>query len=167
MRVSRAGTPEAALHVIRLLISDFDGVMTDNRVTVAQDGRESVVCSRADGQGVNLLRAADVEVVIVSTEENPVVAARATKLGVEVIQGCRDKAEAVRELLEARELDPADAAFVGNDVNDLPGFAEVGTTFAPNDAHPSVREVADVVTSTDGGDGVIREIADLLAGGPQ
>ena len=147
---------------IRLVVTDFDGVMTDNRVLVFDDGREAVYCTRSDGLGCDLLRDAGVEVVILSTETNPVVTARARKLGIDVVQGCRDKGPAVRELLAHRGLGPHEVAYVGNDVNDLPAFGEVRLSIAPSDAHPDVRRVATIVTATAGGAGVLREVADIV-----
>jgi YrbI family 3-deoxy-D-manno-octulosonate 8-phosphate phosphatase len=147
---------------VRLLVTDFDGVMTDNRVVVFDDGHEAVQCTRSDGLGCDLLREAGIDVVILSTETNPVVAARAEKLQVDVIQGCGDKGAAMRELLSARRLGRDEVAYVGNDVNDLPAFAEVALAIAPSDAHPDVRRAATVVTVAAGGGGVLREVADLL-----
>jgi YrbI family 3-deoxy-D-manno-octulosonate 8-phosphate phosphatase len=149
---------------VRLVVTDFDGVLTDDRVLVLEDGREAVFCTRADGLGCGLLRAAGIEVVILSTETNPVVSARAAKLGVTALQGCPDKGAAMRSLLAERGLDGGDVVYVGNDVNDLPAFAEAGFTVAPADAHPRVRRVASVVTGAKGGEGVLREIADMLCG---
>jgi YrbI family 3-deoxy-D-manno-octulosonate 8-phosphate phosphatase len=155
-----------AVDPIRLVICDFDGVLTDDRVLVLEDGTEGVVCSRADGLACSLLRAAGIETVIVSTERNPVVSARARKLAVDVVQDCADKGAAVRELLATRGLTREHAAYIGNDVNDLDAFAEVRLRIAPGDAHPSVRRRADVVTETPGGHGVLREVADLLLPAP-
>ena len=152
------------LRDIRIVISDFDGVMTDNRVLVWEDGREGVVCSRADGLACSLLRAAGIETVIISTERNPVVSARAQKLGIEAVQDCADKGAAVRAVLAERSLTAADAAFIGNDVNDLPAFSEVGLRIAPSDAHSELRARADIVTHVSGGGGVLREVADILIG---
>jgi 3-deoxy-D-manno-octulosonate 8-phosphate phosphatase (KDO 8-P phosphatase) len=159
----RSGAPE---HDIRLVITDFDGVMTDNRVVVFQDGREAVVCNRADGLGCSLLRDSGIEVVVLSTETNPVVAARGAKLAVEVVQACADKREAVREIMVARRLERRQVVFVGNDVNDLPAFGEVGFTVAPSDAHADVRAAAGIVTTARGGEGVLRELADHLQATP-
>lgn len=149
---------------VRLVVSDFDGVMTDDRVLVFDDGREAVICTRADGMGCDVLRRAGIEVVVLSTETNPVVSARAAKLGVDAVQSCSDKGAAMRELLAVRGLDRGDVVYVGNDVNDLPAFAEAGFTVAPADAHPDVRGVASLVTAAPGGGGVLREVADLLTG---
>jgi YrbI family 3-deoxy-D-manno-octulosonate 8-phosphate phosphatase len=150
---------------IRLVVSDFDGVMTDGRVLVFDDGREAVWCTRSDGLGCDLLRHAGIEVLILSTERNPVVAARAGKLDVGVIQGCADKGAAMRQVLAERGLRRDQVAYVGNDVNDLPAFAEVDTRIAPSDAHRSVLELATIVTQCRGGDGVLREVADIVRGG--
>ena len=90
---------------IDLLILDFDGVLTDNRVYVAQDGQETVACHRGDGWGIGLLKNAGLEIIILSTETNPVVSARAKKLGVSCIQNCADKAGAIHEIIAKMGLD--------------------------------------------------------------
>jgi YrbI family 3-deoxy-D-manno-octulosonate 8-phosphate phosphatase len=149
---------------IDLLVTDFDGVLTDNRVLVSEDGRESVVCSRADGTACDLLRAAGLPVLILSTERNPVVAARAAKLRVEVLQDCPDKAVALRELAADGGLDLARVMYVGNDVNDAGALAVVGWPVVPADAHPAVVGLARHVTAARGGAGVLRELADTLLG---
>lgn len=151
-------------HDLDLIIYDFDGVMTDNCVLVLEDGREAVRANRADGLGIEMIRAAGLRQVLVSTERNPVVAARARKLGLNVIQGCRDKAAAVRRLCESEGLDPKRLAFVGNDVNDLTVMEAVGHTIAPADAHPTVLARVNWVTQSGGGRGVIREIAEQILG---
>lgn len=151
-----------AIGPIRLIVLDFDGVMTDNRVYVFEDGREAVACNRADGIGCELLQAAGVELLILSTEENPVVAARAHKIKVPVRHGVRDKALALGQILRERDLNPEWVMYVGNDVNDLSAMRLVGWPAAPADAHPSVRSIARIVTRARGGEGVVREIADRL-----
>jgi 3-deoxy-D-manno-octulosonate 8-phosphate phosphatase (KDO 8-P phosphatase) len=148
--------------IVELIVTDFDGVMTDNRVYVFDDGREAVACNRADGLGCELLRAAGIEILILSTETNPVVAARARKIGVAVEQGVRDKGAALSALIAARGLDPARVMYVGNDVNDLAAMKLIGWPAAPADAHESVRALARIVTRARGGEGVVREIADRL-----
>jgi YrbI family 3-deoxy-D-manno-octulosonate 8-phosphate phosphatase len=151
---------------IRLVATDFDGVMTDNRVFVFEDGREGVVCNRADGLACDLFRAAGVDVTIVSTERNPVVEARARKLGVPATVGLTDKRTALLHLMERRGLDEAAVMFVGNDVNDVDAMGAVGWPAAPADAHPSALAVARIVTRARGGEGVLRELADLVLGNP-
>lgn len=144
--------------VVRLVVTDFDGVHTDNRVLVDQDGHEAVVCNRADGLACDLLRRRGIEVVILSTERNPVVTARATKLRIDCVQGSSHKGEALAELCRGRGVDPAEVLFVGNDVNDLPAAEVAGWFAVPADAHPDVRPLADHVTAAAGGAGVLREL---------
>lgn len=144
------------------VITDFDGVHTDDRAYVDSDGREMVLVSRSDGMGVALLRRSGVKVLVMSTEHNPVVAARARKLGVPVLQGLADKRTVLRDWLTIEGLDPARVAYVGNDVNDLGPMAEVGWPVAVPDAHPRVRAAARVVLSRVGGDGAVRELCDRV-----
>jgi len=150
---------------VRAVVTDFDGVHTDDRATVDEDGRESVTVSRSDGFGIGLLRRAGLPFLILSKERNPVVSARAAKLGVEVLQAVDDKASAIREWAERRGIDLAQVAYVGNDVNDLPAMRLVGWPVAVADARPEVREAARVVLERRGGHGAIRELADTLVRG--
>jgi YrbI family 3-deoxy-D-manno-octulosonate 8-phosphate phosphatase len=144
------------------VVFDFDGVLTDNRVWVFEDGREAVCCNRADGLAFDEFRARKLPAVILSTEKNPVVAARAKKLQVPAIQGSSDKAESLRQLCAAEKWDPARVLYVGNDLNDLGAMTLSGFSVATADAHPHIRSVAKYVLQTAGGAGVAREIARLL-----
>jgi YrbI family 3-deoxy-D-manno-octulosonate 8-phosphate phosphatase len=144
------------------VITDFDGVHTDDSVTVAQDGRESVRVSRADGLGVERLRSVGIPLLIVSKEINPVVGARAAKLGVEVVQGVEDKRSVVRDWLARRNISLHRAAYLGNDVNDLGPMGLVGWPVAVADAHPSVRQAARLVLANSGGNGAVRELCDFV-----
>ncbi|MEV0994191.1 N-acetylneuraminate synthase family protein [Nonomuraea sp. NPDC050202] len=144
------------------VITDFDGVHTDDRAYVDSDGREMVLVSRSDGMGVSLLKRSGVKVLIMSTEQNPVVAARARKLGVPVLQGLADKRTVLRDWLRIEGLDPARVAYVGNDVNDLGPMGEVGWPIATPEAHPRVRAAARVVLTTAGGSGAVRELCDRV-----
>lgn len=147
---------------VGLLVLDFDGVMTDNRVWVDGQGRESVAAHRGDGWGLARLREAGVEVVVLSTETDPVVAARCGKLGLPVVQGLADKGAALRDLLRDREMEPGHVVYLGNDVNDLPCFPLVGCAVVVADAHPEAAAQADLVLSRAGGRGAVRELCDLL-----
>lgn len=149
------------------LITDFDGVHTDDRATIDSEGRESVTVSRADGAGVAALTRAGVPVVILSRETNAVVAARGRKLGVEVLSGIEDKAFALAAWAERTGISLARSAYLGNDLNDLPAMAMVGWPVAVADAHPTVRSAARLVLSRQGGTGAVRELADhILASRP-
>lgn len=148
---------------LELIVYDFDGVMTDNRVFVSEDGIESVAANRGDGLGIGMIRRLGLEQFILSTEVNPVVRRRAEKLGLECIHGSSDKVSALRELCKDKGVDLTKVLFVGNDVNDLEAMKTAGYKVAPADSHVEVLRIADHVTSARGGHGVIRELADVLS----
>jgi N-acylneuraminate cytidylyltransferase len=147
---------------VKLLILDFDGVITDNRVWVDENGREMVAANRSDSLGLNMLRAAGVETLVISKETNPVVAARCRKMDIACIQGEDDKQTALLKVLEQRHVDPAQVVYLGNDVNDLPCFQLVGWAVAVADALPEVARKADYLLSKSGGHAAVRELCDLL-----
>lgn len=147
---------------IELVAFDFDGVFTDNTVFVDQNGIESVRCFRSDGIGLSKLRELGVEIVIISTEKNPVVSRRAIKLNIECIQGVDDKSKAIEEFCNSKNISLKNTAFVGNDVNDIPAFKKVGLPIAVADAYEEVLEFVTYITKINGGKGVVREICDLI-----
>jgi N-acylneuraminate cytidylyltransferase len=147
---------------IELLVFDFDGVMTDDRVWVDQNGHESVAANRRDGLGIALLHKVGIPMVVLSTETNPIVAARCRKLQLTAIQGVGDKQAALRSLLEERNLDPQHVIYVGNDINDLPCFPLVGFAVVVANAHPDVIAQADLVLTHKGGHGAVRELCDKI-----
>ena len=147
---------------VALVVFDFDGVMTDDRVWVDQNGGESVAAHRGDGMGIALLRKAGIPAVVLSTESNPVVAARCRKLGLPLQQDLQDKAEALRKILAERQVAPAQVVYLGNDVNDLPCFPLVGCAVVVADAHPAAKAAADLVLEHNGGHGAVRELVDKL-----
>jgi N-acylneuraminate cytidylyltransferase len=149
---------------IKMIITDFDGVITDGRVWVDENGKETVVASRSDSMRIRQLRERGIEVMILSSEINPVVKARAKKMGIEAIHGMglNEKGEALNRFLAEKNLDPAQIIYVGNDFNDLPCFEIAGWAVAVADAYPEVIRAADFVLSKPGGYGAIRELCDLL-----
>jgi 3-deoxy-D-manno-octulosonate 8-phosphate phosphatase (KDO 8-P phosphatase) len=147
---------------IDLIVTDFDGVLTDDRVLVFDDGHEAVFCCRSDGLACDLLRGVGLEMMILSTETNPVVSERAAKLGIGVIQASTDKARALRELVDDRGLDLSRVMYIGNDVNDAGALSIVGWPVVPADAHPDVVALARFSTAAKGGNGVLREVASGL-----
>jgi N-acylneuraminate cytidylyltransferase len=159
--VKRARRPLPAN--LRLLVFDFDGVMTDNRVWVNEKGEEFVACNRSDGLGLDLLRRLGLDMLVLSTERNGVVGARCRKLGLPFEQGLADKAARLRTLLRDRGIDASDVVYVGNDVNDLDCMLLVGCAVAVADAHRDARRVADVVLTRAGGHGAVRELCDRVA----
>ena len=144
------------------VVTDFDGVHTDDRAAVDEHGHEAVVVSRSDGMGVSRLRRAGIRVLILSTETNPVVRARAGKLGVPVLNGVADKRQALLAWIADEGLDPQRVAYVGNDVNDLGALASVGWPVAVPDADPRVRALARVVLSRPGGHGAVRDLSERV-----
>lgn len=147
---------------VRLTVLDFDGTLTDDRVWVDQDGRESVVCSRRDGQGLEMLAAAGMEILVISKERNPVVTRRCEKLRIACWQGVDDKLTLLQELLAERNVDAKEAVYIGNDVGDLACMRHVGFSFAPADAHPDVLNEADLILNWPGGRGAVREMCEIL-----
>lgn len=147
----------------RFLVMDFDGVFTDNRVIVDENGVESVRADRSDGLGFGLLKAqTPVECLIISKERNLVVSQRAKKLGIPVLQAIDDKATALRAEMNKRGMRAEETIFVGNDVNDLPALDVAGFFVAPSDSHPEVLRRADLVLRNKGGRGALRELCDKL-----
>lgn len=147
---------------IRLVAFDFDGVFTDNMVYVFENGSEAVRCFRSDGIGLQKLKRLGIEIVIISTESNPVVSARARKLKIRCIQDCRDKRGALQDIVREKGITFAEVAFVGNDINDEPCLAAVGLPVVVSDAHPDVTPLAVYRTKTRGGYGAVREICDFF-----
>ncbi|GHF16628.1 acylneuraminate cytidylyltransferase [Streptomyces morookaense] len=159
-----AGDSRPARADVDAVVLDFDGTQTDDRVLIDADGRELVAVHRGDGLGVAALRRAGLELLILSTETNPVVAARGRKLGIPVVHGSAHKDHALKQWCEERGIAPERVLYAGNDVNDLPCFGLVGWPVAVADAHGSVRAAARAVTSAPGGSGAVREIASWLLG---
>jgi N-acylneuraminate cytidylyltransferase len=162
MRAQQRKEHAAVLAPVELLVLDFDGVLTDNRVWVDQEGREAVHCHRGDGWGIARVREAGVEVVVLSTETNPVVQARCRKLGIECVNGLDDKLSVLQEMADARSLDRDRIAYVGNDVNDLDAMRWVGIPIAVADAEDDVKRAAQLITERRGGEGAVREVCDLI-----
>jgi 3-deoxy-D-manno-octulosonate 8-phosphate phosphatase (KDO 8-P phosphatase) len=147
---------------VRLVVFDFDGVFTDNRVWVNERGEETLAFSRSDGLGLRRLDEIGVGYLIVSMEKNPIVGARAKKLGAECVQGVDDKLPIVREHATRLGVTLDETAYVGNDVNDAECLAAVGLPVVPADAWPEVVPLARLVLSRRGGDGCVRELCDTI-----
>jgi 3-deoxy-D-manno-octulosonate 8-phosphate phosphatase (KDO 8-P phosphatase) len=148
------------LRRVRLVVFDFDGVFTDNRVWLNERGEEMLAFSRSDGLGLRRLEAVGVRPLVVSTEPNPIVGARADKLRIECAQGIDDKLA----VLEERRGDVAltEVAYIGNDINDAACLRAVGLPVVPADAWPEVVPLARWVLSRPGGGGCVREFCDAV-----
>jgi YrbI family 3-deoxy-D-manno-octulosonate 8-phosphate phosphatase len=163
--VMPAGRPRRGMpKKIELIICDFDGVLTDNRVWTDQDGKEMIAAYRSDSLRIKELHELGIEVTILSSELNPVVAARAKKMEVDAVHGVgiHEKGRALREVLEQKNVKAEHAIYVGNDLNDLPCFEMAGWSVAVADAYPEVIRAADYVLTKAGGHGALRELCDLI-----
>ncbi|HSS97647.1 MAG TPA: acylneuraminate cytidylyltransferase [Terriglobales bacterium] len=148
---------------VKMLVMDFDGVLSDNRVWTDETGKESIAANRSDGLGIEMLqKAGGVEIFVISREENPVVARRCEKLGIAFKKGVESKGEALKQLLTESKMAPDHVVFLGNDTNDLPCFPLVGCAIAVADSHLEVLRQADLRLTNRGGHGAVRELCDLI-----
>lgn len=143
---------------IDLIALDFDGVLTNNLVHLDMNGKEWVTCSRADGLAFDILKLLKKPVLIVSTEKNPVVSARANKLKIPVYQGVNNKVEVIKKIINDKGYKSERVLFVGNDLNDYHAMSFCGFSVCPCDSHREIKNLADLVLNSKGGDGVLREL---------
>jgi YrbI family 3-deoxy-D-manno-octulosonate 8-phosphate phosphatase len=150
------------LKEIKLIVFDFDGVFTDNKVIVDETGKEYVTCSRFDGLGLERLRKMKLASLILSTEKNGLVRKRAKKLKIECVNDCPDKLAKLKEIAKDRKLSLSEIAFVGNDINDFDCLCKVGVPIIVADAHSDLKKYFKNITEKNGGHGAVREICDEL-----
>jgi len=148
---------------VSLLVMDFDGVMTDDRVWVDAEGNEMVAANRGDGLGLERVqKLTDIRVMVLSKETHPVVAARCKKLNIPLIQGVDEKPVALKKMLKKWGVPAEEVVYIGNDLNDLPCFPLVGFSVVPANALPEMKRAADLVLQKSGGFGAVRELCDIL-----
>jgi len=147
---------------IKLFVYDFDGVMTNNKVIVDQRGNESVIVNRGDGLAISIIKRMNIPQLILSTEANSVVLKRAKKLNINCINGVKDKKEKLKEYCIQNDINFKDVLYIGNDINDLDIMKMVGHPYCPSDAHESIKCISKRIMFSKGGDGVIRELLDLI-----
>jgi len=143
---------------IQAIFFDFDGVLTNNKVYLNQDGLEMVRCSRSDGLAFDILRQIKKPVYIVSTESNPIVSVRAKKLKVPVVQSINDKLSEVKRICKNENYNSDAVLFFGNDINDYSVMNYCGYSVCPHDSHEKIKEIATVICQKNGGDGVVMEL---------
>ena len=154
---------ELRLAAIRLAAFDVDGVFTDGKFRLRSDGTDEVGFDTRDGLGVRVLTESGIRVVMISGRRSDAVALRARSLGIERhVGGVSDKAEALRRIRVELDVDRNQTCFVGDDLQDLAAFSEAGLTVAVADAAAEVRDRADLVLTRPGGDGAVREVAELI-----
>ena len=149
---------------IKILVTDVDGVLTDSGMYYTESGDEIKKFNTRDGMGIVLLqRNFGIPTAIITRERTEMVARRASKLGIEhCFQGITQKLETFNKLLDDLKLTPGDAAYVGDDVNDLEVLEVAGFSFCPSDAEDEIKNIVGYVCEKKGGEGVIREIANLI-----
>ena len=148
---------------IRLLALDVDGTLTDGRLLMTEDGREIKAFHVHDGLGLKLLREHGIEVAIISARVSHAVELRAEQLGIDLVyQGKRDKRACLEEILRATGIAAQAAAYVGDDLPDLPPMSVCGLAVAVANARPEVAAAAHWQTRARGGEGAVREVADLI-----
>ena len=146
---------------IKLIVYDFDGVMTDNKVYIDQNGNEMVQVNRADGLGVSEIKKLGIKQIIISTEKNTVVSQRAKKLKIKCFQGVDNKREFLINYCN-NKFELNNVLFIGNDINDEEVMQIVGTSLCPADAVDRVKKISDYIFRSNGGDGIVRELFNLI-----
>lgn len=150
---------------IKLIVFDFDGVFTNNKVYLDEEGCESVQCNRGDGMGISLLKKTRIPLFILSTEKNPIVLKRAEKLGIPAFNNVENKLQFLEEYICKSNISSDSVCYVGNDVNDLECLKKVGLPVVPSDAHEEVKKFARIILKNKGGDGAVREFCDMFLKG--
>lgn len=162
MKIDCNCVPKEKQEKIKAIIMDFDGVHTDDRVIVSENGIEAVICSRSDGMGIELLRKQGMQLLILSKETNTVVMQRANKLNIDVIHGVENKYQVLSTWLSSNNLEWSEIAYVGNDINDIECLEKSGIGFVPQDANIKAKLASDFIISKNGGDGAIRQMAEIF-----
>jgi len=157
---------EEKIKHIKLIAMDFDGVFTDNRVFIDENGKETIICDRSDSLGIKMLKESrpDIKIIVISKETNNVVKARCDKLKIECKTGIDDKLTLFKKIIDAENVKPDEVAYMGNDVNDIECMQFAGIAIAVSDSHPQVLAMADYITLKKGGRGAIREFLDIVLG---
>ncbi|OGI19501.1 MAG: hypothetical protein A3B68_04225 [Candidatus Melainabacteria bacterium RIFCSPHIGHO2_02_FULL_34_12] len=148
---------------IRLIVLDVDGVLTDGSLFYSKDGEHIKRFNVRDGQGIKLAQAYKIEIAIISARECEIVKNRFNELGVKhIYQHCYDKAKKIKEIVSELNISLNEAAYIGDDILDVPVLEIVGLPVCPNDAHPSAQLKSKIITQTKGGIGCVRELIDLI-----
>ncbi|MFA5164054.1 MAG: HAD hydrolase family protein [Candidatus Omnitrophota bacterium] len=153
------------LKKVKLIVYDFDGVFTDNKVILMEDGKEGVIVNRSDGLAVSIFKKMGIPQIILSTERNPIVKARSRKLGIPALTCVNDKKKDLSSYCRKLNIPLHSVAYIGNDINDYEAMLCVGFPIAPADANSRIKGIAEIVTKTRGGEGVARELLDIFTRG--
>ncbi len=146
------------LDLVDCIFLDFDGVLTDNKVTLSSDGKEYVTCSRSDGLAIDILKRLKKEIIIISTEQSSVVKHRANKLKIQCYQKISNKEKELIKIASKNNIKLSKSIFIGNDVNDLKAMKLCKYSICPKDSHQSVKKFCDLVLKSKGGESIMREV---------
>lgn len=150
---------------INLIVYDFDGVMTDDRVLIDEHGSEFVFVNRSDGLAISFIKKLGLEQIIISSEQVPLVKKRGDKLGIQSFFGVGKKEDVLKNFCKKNNYSLDNVVFIGNDLNDLIVMNEVGFPICPKNAHPEIKNISKYVLPVNGGFGVVRSFYDLLTKG--
>ena len=149
-------------HQIVILFVDFDGTMTDNNVIINESGMEHVVCNRSDGWAIRLLKKQCIEVICLSSEKNPIVRKRCEKLDIQCFDGVFKKGDKIISTCKEKNISLSNAAFIGNDLNDISALTVVGLPIVVNDANVFTKDYANIVLNKKGGEGILLEFLEMM-----
>ena len=148
---------------IRLIVFDVDGVLTDGKLILGENGNEYKSFYVRDGQGLVMLMKTECDVAVITARSSKIVAERMASLGIKYIyQGEKNKGEALVKLVNKLGITFSEVAYAGDDVIDLPAMNKVALPIAVADAHPEVKKIAKFITDNNGGQGAVREICELI-----
>lgn len=148
---------------VQLLVLDVDGVLTDGKIFMSNQGDEIKAFCTQDGQGIKNLQATGVQVAIITARQSDIVVRRARELGIsDISQNCKDKGKALKELTERLRLTLSSVAYMGDDYADLPALYQAGLATSPNNGHWRVQEHCHWISDRCGGDGAVRQLCDLV-----
>lgn len=147
---------------IKAIFSDFDGVFTDNSVLIDQKGFEYVRCNRSDGIGISKVKLNEIYFCIISSEIVPIAKHRANKLSVDCFTGVEDKGELIKSIQNDLKINKSESVFIGNDINDLSAFKNVGLKIAVNDSYPEIISASNYLLKSKGGYGAVREACEYI-----
>ena len=147
---------------LKLIVYDFDGVLTDNTFYLSEKGLETVRLSRADGLAISLIKNLGIKQIILSSEKNPVVKFRANKLGIDVYFGVGNKKIVLKEITKKLNIDFTKTLYLGNDINDLEAMSLCSHRACPQDSYQEIKNISNIIIPKNGGTGVVRYIYDKL-----
>lgn len=156
------GSGAPAIEDAQLVVYDFDGVLTNNKIFLREDGLESAVFNRSDGLAISLINKLKLPQIILTTETNKIVEMRAKKLRIPVIKGVKDKKKVLSDYCRKNNISLKRVIYVGNDINDLGAMKMVGHSVCPADACDEIKNISKIVLNAKGGDGTARELLNYI-----